>query len=103
MRDPSSPSAPQDDRLSEFFNKLLAEELHIALMIDEAKARREAQRRNVPLLRTLAVLDKAAERGLIDLAEAVARLRQTNFRVRSKILDQLLDQHAARKSQPNSP
>jgi hypothetical protein len=50
----------------------LAEELHVALVIDEAKAYREAQRRNVPVLRTLAVLDKAAERGLIDLAEAIA-------------------------------
>jgi len=50
---------------------LLAEELHVALVVDEAKAYHEARRRNVPVLRTLAVLDKAAERGLIDLAEAI--------------------------------
>ena len=81
---------------------LLAGELHIALVIDETKAYREAQRRNVPVLRTLAVLDKAAERGLIDLAEAIARLRLTNFRVRPEILDGLLDQHAARKSTPRT-
>jgi predicted nucleic acid-binding protein len=59
---------------------LLAEELRVALVIDEAKAHQEAERRNVPVLRTLAVLDKAAERGLIDLTEAITRLRQTNFR-----------------------
>jgi predicted nucleic acid-binding protein len=81
---------------------LLAEELHVALVVDEAKAYHEARRRNVPVLRTLAVLDKAAERGLIDLAEAIARLRQTNFRVRPKILDGLLDHHAARKSIPKT-
>jgi hypothetical protein len=39
---------------------------------------------------------------LIDLAEAIARLRQTNFRVRPKILDGLLDHHAARKSIPKT-
>jgi len=81
---------------------LLAEELHVALVIDEAKAYREAHRRNVPVLRTLAVLDKAAERGLIDLAEAFARLRLTNFRVRPEILDGLLDHDAARKSTPRT-
>ena len=43
---------------------LLAEELHVALVVDEAKAYHEARRRNVPVLRTLAVLDKAAEAGL---------------------------------------
>ncbi len=37
---------------------------------------------------------EAAERGLIDLAEAIPSLRQTNFRGRSKTLDQLLEQHA---------
>lgn len=82
---------------------LVAQELRVALLIDEAKAYREARRRNIPVLRTLAVLDKAAERGLIDLAEVIARLRQTNFRVQPKILDQFLDQHAARKLKPGSP
>jgi len=74
---------------------LLAQQLDAAVVIDEAKAYREAQRRKIPVLRTLAVLDRAAERGLIDLVEAVARLRQTNFRVRPEILDQLLARHGA--------
>lgn len=80
---------------------LLAQQLRADLLvIDEGKAYREAQRRHIPVLRTLAVLDKAAERGLLDLPEAVARLRQTNFRIRPEILDQLLERHAARsKSQ----
>ncbi len=103
------PKLPADDPLEQLGRGerdaiLLAEELGVALLIDEAKAHREARRRNVPVLRTLAVLDKAAERGLINLAETIARLRKTNFRVRSKILDRLLEQHAARSSpRSNSP
>jgi predicted nucleic acid-binding protein len=97
------PKPSPDERLAELGRGerdalLLAEELGVPLVIDEIKAHREAQRRSVSVLRTLAVLDKGAERGLINLAQVVVRLRQTNFRVPPKILDQLLDQHAARKS-----
>jgi len=95
------PKLPPDDRLDHLGRGerdaiLLAQELDAPLAIDEAKACREAQRRKIPVLRTLAVLEKGAERGLIDLAKAVARLRQTNFRVRREILDQLLERHGAR-------
>ena len=40
---------------------------------------------------TLGILDLAAERGLIDLEEAVDRLKQTNFRYRQEIIDALLN------------
>jgi predicted nucleic acid-binding protein len=102
------PTLPADERLGQFGRGerdaiLLAGELHVALIIDENKAHREAQRRSIPVLRTLAVINEAAERGLLDLGEAIARLRQTNFRVRPAILDQLLEQHAARlRRQPDS-
>lgn len=42
---------------------------------------------------TLGVLDLAARRGLIDLADAFTRLKATNFRYRPQILDALLAQH----------
>jgi predicted nucleic acid-binding protein len=42
---------------------------------------------------TLGVLDLAARRGLIDLADAFTRLKATNFRYRPEILDALLAQH----------
>jgi predicted nucleic acid-binding protein len=80
---------------------LLAQELNATLVIDEVKAYREAKRRNIPTVRTLAILDKAAERGLIDLTQAVERLRQTNFRVQPEILDQLLERHGARSQPPS--
>jgi predicted nucleic acid-binding protein len=42
---------------------------------------------------TLGVLDLAARHGLIDIANAFARLRATTFRSRPEIMDALLAQH----------
>lgn len=42
---------------------------------------------------TLGVLDLAARRGLIDLAEAVARLKATSFYYRQGLIDALLARH----------
>jgi predicted nucleic acid-binding protein len=42
---------------------------------------------------TLGVLDLAARRGLIDIGDAFAKLRATNFRSRPEIMDALLAQH----------
>jgi predicted nucleic acid-binding protein len=42
---------------------------------------------------TLGVLDLAARRALIDIGDAVTRLKATNFRYRPEILDALLAQH----------
>lgn len=42
---------------------------------------------------TLGVLDLAARRGLVDLADSLTRLKATNFRYRPEILDALLAQH----------
>ena len=39
----------------------------------------------------------AAEQGWIDLAQAFARLLQTNFRVSQELLQQLLNEHTHRK------
>jgi predicted nucleic acid-binding protein len=45
---------------------------------------------------TLGVLDLAALRGLIDIEDAFARLRATNFRYRPEIMDALVAQHRGR-------
>jgi predicted nucleic acid-binding protein len=42
---------------------------------------------------TLGVLDLAARRGLVELAGAIERLKNTTFRYRPEILDALLAQH----------
>jgi len=48
---------------------------------------------------TLGVLDRAAERGLIDLTSAVAALRQTNFRIDPSLLDQLFASDRSRRKE----
>ncbi len=45
---------------------------------------------------TLGILDLAARRGLLDLADALGRLKATNFRYRPELLDAVLAQHRAR-------
>jgi predicted nucleic acid-binding protein len=56
------------------------------LVMDDAKARREARKRGIESLWTLQLLEEAAERGLInDLSEKLDRLvKQTSFYVGEK-------------------
>ena len=71
----------------------LSLELHAdALLIDEWDGRREAARRQLTVVDTLRVLGTAAEKGLVDLPTAMARLRTTNFRVSTDLIEQVLDQ-----------
>jgi len=58
--------------------------------MDEREGVEEARRLGLVVTGTLGVLDRAAERGLIELAPAIARLRQTNFRIDPGVLDRLL-------------
>jgi predicted nucleic acid-binding protein len=60
------------------------------LLIDDRDARREAERRNLPVLGTLRVLADAAEHGFVDLPAAFDRLRKTNFRASEQMLQWLL-------------
>lgn len=41
---------------------------------------------------TLRVLQLAAKRGLIDLADAFNRIKNTNFRCRQELMDELLSE-----------
>ena len=67
---------------------LLALELHAHLiLIDEKAGRREATSRHLQVAGTLAVLDQAAERGLLDFSKALERLQKTNFRLSPDILE----------------
>lgn len=64
----------------------------ILLLLDEEAARQHAAARSLPATGTLGILKSAAGLGWIDLAQAFARLRQTNFRVSGKLLQELLDE-----------
>jgi len=60
------------------------------LLMDEREGVEEARRLGLVVTGTLGVLDRAAERKLIELAPAIARLRQTNFRIDPAVPDRLL-------------
>ncbi len=49
------------------------------LIIDERLGRRVASDRGIPITGTLGILDDAASQGLIELAEVITQLQQTNI------------------------
>jgi predicted nucleic acid-binding protein len=70
---------------------LLALETGIdTLLMDESEGRREAMRRHLLVTGTVAVLEKASQRGLIDFRVALQRLEQTSFRLSGRIRDEFI-------------
>lgn len=57
-------------------------------------AREIALARGIPVAGTLAVLDEAGTRGIIDIPNSIHRLRQTTFRARPGLYTWLLDRHS---------
>jgi predicted nucleic acid-binding protein len=77
---------------------LLALEIKADLVLmDEREGVEEATRLGLTVTGTLGVLDRAAEKGLLDLPDVLSRLRVTNFRVSPTLLDRLLADDARRK------
>ena len=69
----------------------LALELHAdGLLIDERRGRIVARQLNLATYGTLAVLQMAASKHLIDLHSAVEKLNHTSFRIDASILKKLL-------------
>ncbi len=76
----------------------LAEELKADhLLLDETDARKEAARRKLSFIGTLGILREAAERNLISLPSALARLRKTTFYADPALIQFLLDEDAQRR------
>jgi predicted nucleic acid-binding protein len=72
----------------------LALELHADLvLVDERKAYREAIARNLNAIGTIRVLERAAAEGLLDLADAFDRVKQTDFWISPQFLDERLKLH----------
>jgi predicted nucleic acid-binding protein len=77
---------------------LLALELKADLVLmDERDGVDEARRLGLVVTGTLGVLDRAAGRGLIELASAIDRLRETNFRIDPLLLQRLLENDIRRR------
>lgn len=60
------------------------------VLMDERPGVAAARARGLAVTGTLGVLDRANRRGLVNLPEAVARLKATSFRCRPALLDELL-------------
>jgi predicted nucleic acid-binding protein len=72
----------------------LAESLHAdLLLIDERDGFRVAKERGLRVTGTLGLLDRAAERGLVDFAQAIHLLEGTTFRRPEALLEDLLLKH----------
>ena len=69
-----------------------------SLLLDEMEGRREALRRGLPVAGTIGVLEQAAERDLINLAEAFSRLTHSNFHISQEVLQQALQRNADKRN-----
>ena len=67
-----------------------------AVLLDDADAREVAARKGLAATGTIGILEKAAERGLLNLAEAFHRLSSTNFRIAPELLQEALNRDAER-------
>ena len=63
------------------------------VLIDDRRGAAVARGKGFEVTGTLGILDLAARRGMVDLVDALARLRTTNFRGREELYDTLLKQH----------
>jgi len=67
------------------------------LIIDEYQGRKAATERGLRVVGTVGALELAAEMGLVDLKGAFARVKQTDFWISHKLLDERLTQFLQRK------
>lgn len=68
------------------------------LLVDDMKAKTEAESRGLVTLGTLAILDLADGAGLMDFESATARLKATSFYLENSVLESMLAKVRARKS-----
>jgi len=70
---------------------VLAMELHAdVLLMDDQEGVAVARNKGFEVIGTLGILGRAAQRQLLDLADAFDRLKRTNFHCRQEIMDQYL-------------
>ncbi len=67
------------------------------VLMDDRVAVVEARSRELEVIGTLAILDRAAAKGFLDLQDSVRRLRATSFRSPRQLIARMLEQDALRK------
>lgn len=60
------------------------------VVIDDMDGRQEAARRQLTITGTVGILRAASVLGLVDLKDALIRLRRTNFHLSQKLFEQLI-------------
>jgi predicted nucleic acid-binding protein len=71
-----------------------------ALLCDDRDAISEAERLSIPTVRLFNILERAAERDLLDLPEALDKMSRTTFYAPPyQIIDAMLERDAQRKTQ----
>lgn len=69
-----------------------------ALLSDDGDAIKEARRLNISTIRLFNILESAAENNLLDLSEAVEKMRRTTFRLPPiELIDAMLERDRQRK------
>lgn len=69
-----------------------------AILLDDKRAKSEARLRNIRVITLLNILEAAAGRDLLDLPDAIERLRRTNFYMPSdELVEQVLERDRMRK------
>lgn len=68
-----------------------------AVLLDDLDARTAARRLGIPIIGTIAVLERAAEKDLLDLPEVISRLRRTNFFVPTELFEAALKRDRDRR------
>ena len=63
------------------------------ILIDDRKGAAVALQKGFQITGTLGLLTRSAQRGILDLADALARLKRTNFHYRQELFDDLLRKH----------
>ena len=95
-----SPPDPELDYLDDGEREAiaLAEELGAdLLLLDDADARKQAARRNLPFIGTLGILRRAAQLDMLDLPTTLTRLQQTTFYIDPELIRSVLEEDVRRK------
>lgn len=100
-----SPAPPGDDPAFAYLDR--GEQAALALgvvigasliLIDERKGAAAALKKGFETIGTLGLLTRGAQRGLLDLAEALDRLKLTKFYYRQELFDSLLKKYGKAES-----
>jgi predicted nucleic acid-binding protein len=88
--DPAFQSLDEGERSALTLRMTLGADL---ILIDDRKGAAVALQKGFQITGTLGLLTRSAQRGLLDLADALARLKRTNFHYRQELFDDILKKY----------